>query len=208
MSVTGGRRSVRPGWVSICLSRVGGSRSVQGWESVRHVWEEVRGRGYHESPRMAPPHPTEGGGGGGGAHRAPRPGLAELPPPPSPPPRSLRASAGPVPGKRRRSAQWPSARSASTSRRPCVLFPARSTPSSTISAPRRPAIARAGALRPPLPLPPSGQSRPPSSSPPPPHPRRAALGGGRAQRRRDPPGRRGGCEARKRGSAPRPPYPS
>lgn len=85
MSVTGGRRSVRPGWVSICLSRVGGSRSVQGWESVRHVWEEVRGRGYHESPRMAPPHPTEGGGGGGGR----TPGAAARPsgtPSPSLPP--------------------------------------------------------------------------------------------------------------------------
>lgn len=57
-------------------------------------------------------------------------------PPPARPARALYP-----PGKRSSSARWPAAHSAATSLRLCVLFPARSTPSSTMSAPRRPAMA-------------------------------------------------------------------
>lgn len=43
LSVTSGRRSVRPGRGSVCLSRVGGDRFVKGWGgiclSVCHEWE-------------------------------------------------------------------------------------------------------------------------------------------------------------------------
>lgn len=116
-----------------------------------------------------------------GAPRDPPAGLPLLP--------SLPRRAEPhraVPGKRRRSARCPASLRASTSRRHCVLFPARSTPSSAISAPRRAAItAPHGTERhgtaPPLP------PRPPIAVRPAPHeyaapPAVAAANGRRAGR--------------------------
>lgn len=104
------------------------------WEvSVRPGWEESVGPGGGRS--LCPSILPERGRAARGPARQP------APPRGSPPSHAL-------PGKRRRSARCPASRRASTSRRPCVLFPARSTPSSTISAPRRAAITARGPPRP------------------------------------------------------------
>lgn len=91
--------------------------------------------------RAQPQAAGAGKGRAGHGHRAPRP-LARGPRRPAAPQRPPGHRRAHTPGKRSSSAQWPAARSASTSLRLCVLFPARSTPSSTMSAPRRPAILR------------------------------------------------------------------
>jgi hypothetical protein len=75
------------------------------------------------------------------------------------PPRPARA-----PGKRSSSARWPVAHSADTSLRHCVLLPARSTPSNTMSAPRWAAIA------------PASQRNPAHFPPTPPAPACAGIG--------------------------------
>lgn len=100
-------------------------------------------------PTRAPPRAAGAGTGEAGQGRGaarPRAGVLAARPP-------RHARQAHAPGKRSSSARWPAARSASTSLRLCVLFPARSTPSSTMSAPRRPAMLRRlrATTQPPLP---------------------------------------------------------